>query len=308
MYDRTGPVRPGTPAKQGPRHYRRRVSLVHNRGAALPGAALAEEMEAVEIRNKSAIVTGSSVGVGRETALLLASKGCRVVVNCRRTLKEAEETAAMCRAAGGEAFVVQADISRDAECRSLVSAAVERFGRLDILVNNAGMTRFVSFEDLEGLTPEIWEEIFATNVYGSFYCARAAVPHLRRAGAGAIVNVASIAGMQATGSSIAYAAAKAAVINMTQALARTLGPEIRVNAVAPGALDTRWIRDGIGESGYEAVRDAYRRTMPLRDIVPAHAVAEAIVWLIEGASMTTGAVLTVDAGAHLGPGAPINRR
>jgi NAD(P)-dependent dehydrogenase (short-subunit alcohol dehydrogenase family) len=262
----------------------------------------------MEIRNKAAIVTGSSVGVGRATAVLLASKGCRVVVNSHRTAKEAEETAEMCRAAGTEAFVVQADISRDAECRRLVASGVERFGRLDILVNNAGMTRFVRFDDLEGLTPEMWEEIFATNVYGSFYCARAAVPHLRKAGKGAIVNVASVAGLQATGSSIAYAAAKAAVINMTLALARTLGPEIRVNAVAPGALDTRWIRDGSGVAAYEAVRDAYRQTMPLRDIISAEAVAEAIVWLIEGASMTTGEILTVDAGAHLGPGAPINRR
>ena len=262
----------------------------------------------MEIRNKAAIVTGSSVGIGRATAVLLASKGCHVVVNCRRTAKEAEETAEMCRAAGAEALVVQADISRDAECRRLVASGVERFGRLDILVNNAGMTRFVRFDDLEGLTPEMWEEIFATNVYGSFYCARAAVPHLRKAGKGAIVNVASVAGLQATGSSIAYAAAKAAVINMTLALARTLGPEIRVNAVAPGALDTRWIRDGSGVAAYEAVRDAYRQTMPLRDIISAEAVAEAIVWLIEGASMTTGEILTVDAGAHLGPGAPINRR
>jgi len=262
----------------------------------------------MEIRNKAAIVTGSSVGIGRATAVLLASKGCHVVVNCRRTAKEAEETAEMCRAAGAEALVVQADISRDAECRRLVASGVERFGRLDILVNNAGMTRFVRFEDLEGLTQEMWEEIFATNVYGSFYCARAAVPHLRKAGGGGIVNVASIAGTQATGSSIAYAAAKAAVINMTRSLARTLGPEIRVNAVAPGAVDTRWTRDGSGVAAYEAVREAYRQTMPLRDIVSADAVAEAIVWLIEGASMTTGEILTVDAGAHLGPGAPINRR
>jgi 3-oxoacyl-[acyl-carrier protein] reductase len=262
----------------------------------------------MEIRNKSAIVTGSSVGVGRATAVLLAARGCNVVVNCRRTVQEAEETAEMVRAAGAEALVVRADVSQDAECRRLVASGVERFGRLDILVNNAGMTRFVRFEDLEGLTPEMWAEIFATNVFGSFYCARAAVPHLRRAGGGAIVNVASVAGIQATGSSIAYAAAKAAVINMTLALARTLGPEIRVNTVAPGALDTRWIRDGIGEAAYEAVREAYRQTMPLRDIVPADAVAEAIVWLVEGACMTTGDVLTVDAGAHLGPGAPVNRR
>jgi 3-oxoacyl-[acyl-carrier protein] reductase len=262
----------------------------------------------MEVRGKVAIVTGSSVGVGRATAVLLASKGCSVVVNCHRTVNDAEETAGMCRAAGAEALVVPADVSQDGECRRLVAAGVEKFGRLDILVNNAGMTHFVKFDDLEGLTQDIWDQIFRTNVYGTFYCTRAAVPHIRAAGAGAIVNLSSVAGIQGTGSSIAYAAAKAAVINMTKALARTLGPEIRVNAVAPGALDTRWIRDGIGEAAYEAVRETYRQTMPLRDIVPAEAVAETIVWLIEGARMTTGDVVIVDAGAHLGPGAPVNRR
>jgi len=260
------------------------------------------------MQGKVAIVTGSSVGVGRATAVLLASKGCKVVVNCSRTVMEAEATAGMCRAAGADAFVVPADISQDAECRRLVASGVEKFGQLDVLVNNAGMTRFVRFDDFEGLTDEIWDRIFRTNVFGTFYCARAAVPHLRAAGAGAIVNVSSIAGIQGTGSSIAYAAAKAAVINMTRSLARTLGPEIRVNAVAPGALDTRWIKEGIGDAGYEAVRENYRQTMPLRDIVPAEAVAEALVWLADGARMTTGEVVIVDAGAHLGPGAPMNRR
>jgi 3-oxoacyl-[acyl-carrier protein] reductase len=262
----------------------------------------------MDVKGKVALVTGSSVGAGRATALLLASKGCAVVVNCNRSVGEAEETVKQCRATGADAVLVQADVSRDAECRRLVAAAVERFGRLDALVNNAGMTRYVRFEDLEGLTTAMWEEIFRTNVFGSFFCTRAAVPHLRASGEGAIVNLASIAGIQGSGSSIAYAAAKAAVINMTRSLARTLGPEIRVNAVAPGALDTRWIRDGVGEAGFEAVRDTYRRTMPLRDIVPAEAVAETVVWLIEGARMTTGDVVIVDAGAHLGAGSPVNRR
>jgi 3-oxoacyl-[acyl-carrier protein] reductase len=255
-----------------------------------------------------ALVTGSSVGVGRATALLLASKGWSVVVNCHRTVKEAEETAERCRAAGSDALVAPADVSRDEECRRLVALTLEKYGRLDALVNNAGVTRYVKFEDLEGLSETMWDEIFRTNVFGSFFCTRAAVPHLRASGAGAIVNLASIAGIMGSGSSIAYAAAKAAVINMTRSLARSLGPEIRVNAVAPGALDTRWIRDGIGEAGYESIRDTYRRTMPLRDIVPAEAVADTIVWLIEGARMTTGEVILVDAGAHLGPGSPVNRR
>ena len=254
----------------------------------------------MDLKNKVAVVTGSSVGVGRATAHLLATKGCRVVINYKKGLAEAEETAELCRAAGSAAWVVQADVSKDGECRQLIQSAIEQFGQLDILVNNAGTTEFIPFDDFEALTEEVWENIFRTNVYGTFYCIRAAVPHLKQSGQGAIVNVSSIAGIQGTGSSIAYAASKAAVNNMTKALARTLGPEIRVNAVAPGAIDTRWIRRGIGEGGYNTLREIYQKTAPLREIVSAEAVAETIVWLVEGARMTTGEVITVDAGVHLG--------
>jgi len=255
----------------------------------------------MDIQGKVAVVTGSSVGVGRATARLFASKGCRVVINCSRSRPEAEETAELCRAAGSAAAVVQADISKDAECRRLMQTAGEEFGRIDVLVNNAAVTEFVPFDDLEGLTGEKWERIFRTNVFGTFFCIRAAVPHMKRIGKGAIVNVASIAGMLGSGSSIAYAASKAAVINMTLALARTLGPEIRVNAVAPGAIDTRWLRDGLGEAGFQTLRETYRNTTPLQEIAVPETVAEAIAWLVEGASMTTGEVITIDGGVHLGP-------
>ncbi len=262
----------------------------------------------MDSQKKVAIVTGSSAGVGRATAVRLADHGCHVVVNYRKGRAEAEETAALCRAAGAEVCVVEADVARDEDCRRLVDTAVHSFGRLDYLVNNAGTTQFIPFEELERLSEEVWEKIFRTNVFGTFYGIRAAVPHLKRSGSGSIVNVTSIAGIQGTGSSIAYAASKAAVNNMTLALARTLGPEIRVNAVAPGAIDTRWIRNGIGESGYGALEKMYRESAPLREIVPAEAVAETIVWLLEGARMTTGEVITVDSGIHLGPAPPLKRR
>ena len=122
-----------------------------------------------------------------------------MVINYSRSAAEAQEAAELCRAKGSEALVVQADVSRDAECRKLIQASVERLGGLDILVNNAGITEFVSFADLEGLTEEIWERLFRTNVFGTFYCTRAAVPHMRKAGSGAIVNVASIAGFLGSG-------------------------------------------------------------------------------------------------------------
>jgi NAD(P)-dependent dehydrogenase (short-subunit alcohol dehydrogenase family) len=199
-------------------------------------------------------------------------------------------------------------VSRDADCRRLVAETVERFGRLDILVNNAAFTEFVRFDDLEGLTEEIWERVLRTNVIGPFFCTRAAVPHLRRDGRGAIVNVASIAGILGHGSSIAYAASKAALINMTRALARTLGPEIRVNAVAPGAIDTRWLRQGMGEKGYEALEASLRTSTPMQRVSSPDDVADAIVWLAAGAAMTTGETVIVDGGLHVGRGGGLSRR
>ncbi len=253
------------------------------------------------LSGKVAVITGSSVGVGRAAAIQFASKGSRVVINYSRSTREASEAEDLCRKAGGDAMSVQADVSSDAECRKLIQAAVERFGRIDFLVNNAGTTRFVNFADLEGLSEEVWETTYRTNVMGGFFCTRAAVPHMKRGGGGSIVNVASIAGIMGVGSSIAYAASKAAMLNMTRALARTLAPDIRVNAVAPGAIDTRWLRDGLGEKGFEALCASLQETTPLQAIASAEDVADAIVWLCEGARMVTGDTIIVDGGYHLGP-------
>ena len=256
----------------------------------------------MELKNKVALITGSSVGVGRAAALKFAERGCAVVINYNQSHAEAEEAAELCRAQGVEALVVQADVSLDANCRRLIQSAVDRLGRLDILVNNAAITQFVEFSDLEGLTEEIWTKILQTNVLGNFFCTRAAVPHMQKAGAGAVVNVVSIAGFLGHGSSIAYSASKAAVINMTKCLARTLGPEIRVNGVAPGAIDTRWLRRGLGENKFDTLRDALRRTTPLGVMATPEDVADAILWLAEGAAMMTGETIKFDGGQHLGGG------
>jgi len=254
----------------------------------------------MELQGKAALVTGSSVGVGRAAAIGFAERGCSVVINYNRSRSEAEEAAELCRAKGADTIVVQADVSIDADCRRLVQAAVDTFGRLDILVNNAAATEFVKFSDLEGLTEEIWMKILRTNLLGNFFCSRAAVPAMQKAGEGAIVNVVSIAGFLGGGSSIAYAASKAAVINMTKSLARTLGPAIRVNGVAPGAIDTRWLRNGLGEEAFEKLRDSLRYTTPLQTIATPEDVADAVIWLVEGARMVTGETIKLDGGQHLG--------
>ena len=254
----------------------------------------------MELQGKVAVITGSSVGVGRATALLFAERGCDIVINYSRSLPEAQEAAELCRSKGVNAVAVQADVSVDADCRRLIQAAVDAYGHLDILVNNAAVTEFIEFGDLEGLTEDIWTKILRTNVMGNFFCSRAAVPHMRKAGTGAIVNVVSIAGFLGHGSSIAYSASKAAVINMTKCLARTLGPEIRVNGVAPGAIDTRWLHQGLGEEHFQALTETLRSTTPLQVMAMPEDVANAIVWLVEGARMITGETIKLDGGQHLG--------
>ena len=181
----------------------------------------------MELSGKCAIVTGSAVGVGRATALALAKRGANVVVNYSRSEEEARDTVAQVEALGAKALLVRADVSNDAEVRAMIAAAVDAFGGVNVLVNNAGTTAFVNFADLEGMTEELWDRILAVNLKGPFFCARAAAEAMKSSGEGAIVNIASIAGVKAIGSSIAYAASKAALINLTVALARVLAPEVR---------------------------------------------------------------------------------
>src|SRR5262245_13628995 len=183
----------------------------------------------MHVQGKAAVVTGSSHGVGKATALELARKGCSVLVNYNRSRKEAEHIAESARQCGVKALAFQADTSDESACRRMIAAAVSEFGRLDILVNNAATTQFIPHAELDALTDELWDNIFAVNVKGPFYCARAAAPHLRSA-KGQIVNVTSVAGLTGAGSSIPYCASKAALMCMTQSLARALGPAIRVNS------------------------------------------------------------------------------
>ena len=253
----------------------------------------------MDIRGKTAIVTGSAVGVGRETALALARRGANVVVNYSRSEDDAREAARLVEAEGAACLLVRADVSQDAQVQDMVRQTKERFGGLHILVNNAAITHFVAMQDLDGMKEEYWDDIFAVNVKGTFFCARAAAKVMRESGAGAIVNVSSIAGLRAIGSSIAYAASKAAVINMTVALARVLGPDIRVNCVAPGFIDTRWLRRGLGDQAFEAVKAQQSKQAALQKVCGPHDVAQVILSLIEGADLVTGQTLLADGGVAI---------
>lgn len=251
------------------------------------------------LKGSAVIVTGSATGVGAAAALMLAEKGCNVVINYTRSEAEARETQSQCEKLGADTLLVQADVSKDEECRRMADEALARWGRIDGLINNAGTTKFARARDLDALSGEDFQRIFAVNVVGPFQMTRAVAPAMQQAGHGAIVNISSIAGIYGNGSSIAYSASKAALNNMTLALARSLGPEIRVNAVCPGFIQGRWLRNGLGEETYDAMVESQQRGTPLKKAGTPEDMAEVAVWLMEGGGLVTGETITVDAGLHL---------
>ncbi len=247
-----------------------------------------------------AIVTGGGTGVGAATSLWLARRGHNVLVNYRSSGDEAAEVVERCRELGAEAEAVRGDVARDADCRRLAAAAAKRWGRIDVLVNNAGTTLFRPMEDLDALDAEDFLAIYRVNAIGPYQMARAAAPPMREKG-GAIVNVSSIAGSHGGGSSHAYAASKGALNTLTLSLARALAPRTRVNAVLPGLITGRWLREGLGDEAYERTRKGYAAASALQGVATPEQVAEAVGWLATGASLMTGQLVTVDAGFTLGP-------
>lgn len=239
--------------------------------------------------DRAALVTGSATGIGRATAWLLAEQGLDVAINYSRSKAEAEEAADGVRQRGRKVLLVQADVGDAAAVAELVESTTRAFGGLDVLVNNAATTQFIRHDDLDALTDPVWESIFRVNVLGTFYACRSAMPALK-VRQGNIVNVASVAGVGGSGSSIPYAASKGAVITMTKSLARAFAPGVRVNAVAPGPVQTRWLADH-----QEMVESAVAQT-PLKRPATAEDVAAAIAYLAIGTTLTTGQVLVLDGG------------
>ncbi|MFN3231762.1 MAG: SDR family NAD(P)-dependent oxidoreductase [Alphaproteobacteria bacterium] len=255
----------------------------------------------MDAAGKVAIVTGSATGVGAEVARQLAERGCNVVINYTKSEAEAKEAAAACEALGVQVHLCQADVSKDEDCRRMAQEALDKWGRIDVLVNNAGTSKFVAHDDLEGLTADDFQWIYAVNVIGPYQMTRAVTPAMKAQGKGSVVMVSSIAGLQGIGSSIAYAASKGALNTMTKSLARALGPEIRVNTVCPGFIDTRWLRGGLGEERFEALKEGVKRSTALNAASTPVEVAEPILYFALGAQHTTGDIIIIDAGTHLGP-------
>ncbi len=246
-----------------------------------------------------AIVTGSSAGIGAATALKFAGNGFNVVINYSRDPKPAEEVAEACRKAGAEVEAFKADVSDDSACRAMAAAVENRWGRVRALVNNAGRTKFVAHKNLDGLSAEDFQSIYAVNVIGAFQMARAFAPLLRKEQGAAIVNVSSIAAVMARGSSIAYMASKGALNTLTMALARALGPEIRVNGVGPGMIESDWLKNGYGAENYEAMGRMYRDVSVLASTIAPGDVADTIFALCTAFPKTTGETVLIDAGFRL---------
>ncbi|MTD58952.1 SDR family NAD(P)-dependent oxidoreductase [Amycolatopsis pithecellobii] len=253
------------------------------------------------VGGRVAVVTGGGTGIGRATSLSLAAAGLDVVVNYRVSRDEAEDTARECRARGVSAVAIAADVGDDKDCRRLAAEAARELGAgVGVLVNNAAATKFVPHAQLDGLSGEDFADIYRTNVIGAYQMIRAVAPDMRAAGGGAVVNVASIAGLFGGGSSAAYGASKAALVNLTRTLARALGPEIRVNVVCPGFVGTRWYQDRLTPEDYTTTVRQVTDDLPLQRVTTSDDIAAGITFLCSaGAASITGETLIIDAGAHL---------
>lgn len=232
------------------------------------------------------LVTGSTSGIGEATALAFAAQGDTVIFNSARSVEAGQKLASETP----NAHYIQGDIAIEEDCARMISEVLSRFGRLDVLVNNAGTTKVIAHTDIEAASTDVWRDIFEVNVFGTWSLIRQAMPALQES-KGCIVNISSIAGVRATGSSIPYAASKAALNHMTELLAKSFGP-VRVNAVAPGLVDTPWTKD------WDALRSAVSSMAPLKRSGQSEDIAHAIISLAD-ATYVTGQVVVVDGGLTL---------
>lgn len=247
------------------------------------------------IERKKALVTGGATGIGRSAVLALARAGYDVAINYASSAKAAENTAQEAKALGAKTLLVQCDVADDAAVRSMMKTIDAAFGHLDALINNAGTTASWKVRDLESLQMDEWDRTFAVNVRGTFQVTRAAVPLLKKGTDPAVVNSASIVGLRPGPQPLPYAASKAAVVNLTKTLAWNLGPEIRVNAVAPGWMEGEWMQRMLGDK-YEDLMGKRAKLTPLKRCVTSEDVAETMLNLLTANRFVTGEIIVIDGG------------
>lgn len=258
-----------------------------------------------DLSGRKALVTGSATGLGKSIALGLAARGADVIINCTRSIADAEATVSECQARGAQTQLVAADVATEEGAAKLAEAA-NRWGQLDILVNNAGITRHArDHSDLNALKKEDFMDTYAVNVAGPFLMFQACEPLLRKAfetsgRASTVLNISSIAGVTGIGSSVAYAATKGALNTMTLSLARALAPAIRVNALCPGFIGTRWFKEEMSADQYAKLEAGVAASVPLNVASgPDDIAASALFFLTDSSRHVTGETLIVDAGMHL---------
>ena len=241
-----------------------------------------------------ALVTGAASGIGSSAAVALAKAGYDVVINYSRSEDAAKATAAAAQQAGAKTLLIRCDVSDEAGVNAMLAQIKTEFGRLDALINNAGTTTSMKLKDLDSITGDEWDRVFNVNVKSVFLVTRAAAAMLREAH-GSIVNTASIVGLRPGPQPLPYAASKAAVVNLTKTLAYNLGPEIRVNAVAPGWMEGEWMERMLKDK-YDDLMGKRAKLTPLKRCVTADDVAETMLSLIQGNRFVTGEVIVIDGG------------
>jgi NAD(P)-dependent dehydrogenase (short-subunit alcohol dehydrogenase family) len=252
------------------------------------------------MNKKVCVITGSSSGIGAASAILFSQRGWDVCVNYSKDPGPAQKVAAVCRDNGADVMIERADISQNEQCTEMARRVKTHFGRCDTLVNNAGTTKFVDLKDLDGVSAADFQHIYAVNVIGPFQMVRAFAPLLQNSANAAVVNVSSIAPLIGGGSSIPYIASKGALNALSLVLARVLGPKIRVNTIAPGMVDSPWLRNGLGPERFAAMLRNYASASALNSLVLPEEVAETVYYLGAVAAKTTGEVHLVDGGRRVG--------
>src|SRR5215510_10342379 len=242
-----------------------------------------------------ALVTGAATGIGRSAAVALAKNGYDVVINYSRSEDAAKITAQQAESAGARTLVQRCDVSDDTSVRAMLAATEKEFRRLDVLINNAGTTVDVEPKNFDAMTVEAWNRVFSVNVLGLFLVTRAATPLLKKSPNGCIVNTCSIAGLRPSAQPLPYAASKAAVANLTKTLANALGPQIRVNAVAPGWIEGDWMKRTLAEN-YEGLMARRAKYTPLKRVCTEDDIADSMLSLILHNRFVTGEIVIIDGG------------